>query len=195
MPKDCLDKLESFTNILRNILFIFGSIVVIFIVITLFPQIRSQIKSARIESMEIAGIIKLNFKLKELNLYNKLNIPERVKGKEEIKVTKPVKEAAELINYKGTFWIYLGATTPRGSKGNWLTKYFNIVTVPARGIIIEAIADVFKRAEEPKIKEGEWMKGEIQGVVKRGEKIKVIDVVEIPGTRNRSLWWAKVLSP
>jgi len=185
MPKDSFEKWESVTNTLRNILFIMGSIVIIILVIILLPQLKSQIKSAKIKSLEIAGI--------KLSLYNNLNVPERIKGEEEIEVPQPVKVVAQLINYKGTFWVYLGAT-PRGSKENWLTKYFNIATVPKNGDIIEAIDDVFKRAEEPKIKEGKWMKGEIQGLVERGQKVKVIDITVIPGTQNRSLWWAKVLS-
>lgn len=187
MPKDCFDKWESATNTIRNILFICGSIAIILLIIILIPQFKSQIKSAKIESLEIAGI--------KMNLYNELNIPERIKGREEIKVSKPVKTVAELINYKGTFWVYLGATTPRGNIENWLTQYFNIITVPKSGDIIKAIADVFKRAEKPKIKEGMWVKGEIQGLVKSGQKVKVIEVVEIPGTQNRSFWWTKVLSP
>jgi len=188
MPKDRLDRWESITNILKNIFFICASLIIVILMIMLFPRLKSQIRSATIESLEIAGI--------KLRLYNELNIPERLKGAEEIEeISKPVKVGAEFINYEGIFWVYLGATTPRGNKENWLTKYFNIATVPKSGDIIEAIADVFKRAEKPKIKEGTWTKGEIQGLIKRGQKVKVIDIAEIPGTQNRSLWWAKVLSP
>jgi len=187
MSKDCFDKWESVTNTLKNVFFIIGSIGVILLIIILLPQLRSQIKSAKIESLEIAGI--------KLMLYNELNISERSKGEEEIEVSRPVEVAAELISYEGTFWVYLGATTPRGSKENWVTKNFNIVTVPKSGDNIVAITNVLKRAEKPKIEEGKWVKGEIQGLVKRGQKVKIIDIAEIPGTRNRSLWWAKVLSP
>lgn len=127
----------------------------------------------------------------QTRIYNELNISERVKGEEEIKVSKPIKAAAEFIDYGKTFWVYLGST-PRGSEENWLTKYFNIATVPKTEDNIEAITDVFKRSDKPKIKEGEWTKGEIQGLVKGGQKFSVIEVAEIPGSQNRSLWWAKV---
>jgi len=188
MPKDRFDKWESVTNTLKNILFILGSLIFILLIVRLLPQLIPQIKTAKIESIEIAGL--------KLRLYNELNVPERTKGEEEIKeIPKLIKIAAEIIDYEGTFWVYLGATTPRGNKENWLTKYFDITKVPESGDVIEAITDVFKRAEEPKIKEGAWTKGEIQGLVKRGQKVKIIDTAEIPGTRNRSLWWAKVLSP
>jgi hypothetical protein len=188
--KNCINILKSFFHILPNIISCLRDLSIIFSfgfsIYYLFPILKSQMNSAKIESINIAGIT--------VKLYDQLNIPSRIEGKEEIEVIPPIKTAAEYINYEGVFWVYLGATTPRGNKTNWVTKNFNISTVPQKGDIIEAISDVLKRAREPKIVRGKWTKGEIRGLVKRGQKVKVIEVVDIPGTKNRSLWWAKITS-
>lgn len=188
-----INETERITSFIKNIAFIFSSIFIIYLiylVIPFLPTLTQQIKLAGIESMEALGF--------KVSFYKALNTPERIKGKEEIEVSKIselVKVAAEIIDYKGTFWVYLGATMPMGNKENWSDKYFGIITVPEKDSIIEATTDVFKRLEKPMVKNGEWEMGEIQGLVKSGLKVKVIEVAEIPGTQNRSLWWAKVLSP
>jgi hypothetical protein len=65
--------------------------------------------------------------------------------------------------------------------------------VPNSNDVIQASTDIFKRSDKPKEIDGNWIKGNIQGLIRQGQKAKVMEVVEIPGDQTSSLWWAKVL--
>ena len=190
MPKDCFDKWESATKTIRNICLISGTIVIIVLLIMLFPKLKEQIKSVKVQSISASpGGIQISF-------FHDLNIPERIKGADDSKVIDPViKNAAQIINTEEISWVYLGVTTPKGSQTNWLYNFFDIKSVPKSNDVIQASTDIFKRSDQPRVINGNWSKGYINGLIKQGQKVRVIAVAEIPGAQKSTLWWAKVQLP
>lgn len=88
--------------------------------------------------------------------------------------------------------MYIG---PFGD-GKYLTKpNFDVTTEPAPGTEIKAIRPyvTLSNAREPyELQKGDWRLGEIMGVVKVGEIVKVIRVLHIKGENNSVNLWAQV---
>lgn len=178
MQKNSLDRWKDITEIVKNIGNIAGVAFVLGIIIITSPDIR--VITNRLS--EFAG----------LKLYNEINTPERLTGQDEISVTTALRQAAELLGMESEdVWIYAGATV-RDTKTPWIEANINSPAVPLPGDAILAATDVFVRAREPRFIQGEWLKGEIQGVLSKGERVVVKNIFEIHGVHNTSLWWIEV---
>ena len=84
------------------------------------------------------------------------------------------------------FWVYLGQRI----NGKWLTKQFNVQTMPLPLTEIECIDNVYKRDMMP-IKIGEpdvWQLGKTIGVIKKGKTVTVVDTLTVDGGN----YWVKV---
>ena len=178
------------------------------------PHIASQLKNAQLAELEIAGM-KLKVKEAEVALQAAVKAEAPQKGPEDRQVgeqTKLIVDALQTLHTvakqappisvepaigalsspaeSSSFWVYLGAR--RG--GAWVTRYFEIQAVPAADTSIRADADVFKRRHVPAFRDGQWMMGDVLGVLQAGKAVTVRRTQSVPGTENRELWWAEVVS-
>jgi hypothetical protein len=184
MADDKYDRVESVSTSIKNFLYIGGVIIAILLLLGLQPTIK---KEAEIKTLEILGL--------KIDLSRKLNASLGTEGNTDTAQTEPlIRDVAKAIDYGGEFWVYIGATA-RGSRTDWSTKLFSATQVPSPGKAIKAIVDVYKREDRPRLVQGEWKLGAIQGLVRSGDRIKVLSIDSIPGGENRSLWWARAQSP
>jgi len=100
MPRDKYEKLESITNIVRNIFVVFIAVV---LAVILLPQLYSQLSTGK---SAISGIETPIFKVR---LLNELNTPDRTRGIEDSAVPETVAEAAKILKTEGQAWSYVGA--------------------------------------------------------------------------------------
>lgn len=178
MQRDILDKWKDATEIVKNI----GSILGVTLVVVVVWSSSSDIKMTIIKLSEFVG----------LKLYNELNTPERLIGQEEGKVPHTIGQAARLLmTGQENVWMYAGATH-RNTKEPWIETNISLSAVPQPGDLIKTTNDVFERTREPQLIRGEWLKGEIQGVLQKGETATVQNIIDIPGIGNTSLWWIEV---
>jgi hypothetical protein len=86
--------------------------------------------------------------------------------------------------------VYLGTR----SADRWKNRIFKIDDVPVPEQAIEAGTDVFKRSDVARNENGVWKFGEIQGVLKQGQKARVKRIEKVADEEGISYWWAEVES-
>jgi hypothetical protein len=195
-----MDIFEKSTSALKNlcqiVLFIGVITVLLLLVFSEYErgQFRKLVDQLGLESVAAAG---LEVKFKELQkealkLVNAQVAPEQKPVPQDTVPTSGVSKVLSLVDETGSFWVYLG---PFKSGAFTSRPNFEIKTRPQEGSIIVAATDTYKRAREPyEIKKGDWKLGEIKGVVKEGQSVKVLRVSEIEGDEQGVNLWAQAIS-
>jgi hypothetical protein len=87
-------------------------------------------------------------------------------------------------------WIYLGPI----SNHKWVSKNFVESLSPSqmKGQTITPNTEIFRRADLPRLINGEWKLGNIVGVLPAQQRVLVQDCKSVPGVNSTELWWAWV---
>ncbi len=204
-----LDTVERLLKIFQNIMILVMLGGILFFLGPETPRIVKELQKSSVSGVDL-GLIKFKIDQAEENIKTALQGVHDTSEPEDARVPdelKPIAVALESIRDAGTdpafatsykddslgvtapFWVYLGAR--RGDM--WITSLFDFREIPAPGAIIQSTSDVFRRQRAPEFSDGQWTKGEIVGVLKAGEAVKVVQIEHIPGTDMRELWWAEVV--
>ena len=96
--------------------------------------------------------------------------------------------ALQLINEPGSFWVYVG----QFQNGRFIrSPNFNVTQIPKADDELAATADTYKRDALPVPQGQDWRLGQIVGVVKEGQHVKVRRVEVIEGGNV----WAQAVIP
>ena len=96
--------------------------------------------------------------------------------------------ALQLINEPGSFWVYVG----QFQNGRFIrSPNFNVTQIPKADDELAATADTYKRDALPVPQGQDWRLGQIVGVVKEGQHVKVRKVEVIEGGNV----WAQAVIP
>lgn len=85
-------------------------------------------------------------------------------------------------------WVYLGLN----KDGKWLQKNFDVSGQPQTNGSLQAAVDVYRRDDKPRQSGVDWELGNVQGVLKQGDTVKIIDTEKIPGDAGVTHWWANI---
>lgn len=214
--KDCFDKVESIFRILRDIAIAVVVGYVVYHLWGLIPNLVAQLRAAQINAVHL-GIIDLT--VGQIRAEQQLSQIAPRSGPVDTSASESAKAAVRRVENlaRGSdslrqvlksittatspqpieiqrlatseFWVYCGAI----SKDGWLTKYFDITDVPKKDDEITAVADCYKRTSEPRYASGDWVLGDVVGILRQGARIRVLSAIRIPGTISRALWWVKAI--
>lgn len=183
-----VEKLETIMNILLKGIII---LIIILLSITLLPPLVSQIKfqlesGALVEKFGIAGAM--------VELSNKINTPERLYGNEDSTPSKAISYAAGYLisqpdtqTYIEETWFYVGEY----QDGAWLTSYFDVTNIPKSGDILIAKGEINRRSDKPRLIDGQWKMGEIEGTIKKGDKIQVREIDKVKSRGGYLIVWIR----
>src|SRR5215470_13335512 len=98
-----------------------------------------------------------------------------------------ISPALQFIPQQGTFWAYVG----QFQNGRFLRRpNFDVTAPPSAGQEITAWTDTYKRNDKPSQRGSEWYLGKIVGVIKEGERVRVMAVETVEGGNV----WVSVIS-
>lgn len=195
-----LERIEKRTNITKNVIQILFSIIFIVIILLISPnliKIFLRLDEDYIaDKVTIAGVTYT--KIKELEKIDELLLDSTTQfGSEEVQVTTSkqiVAEAKEKIlnelkeNKKETFWIFICKID---EKRDFFLTYFDISKLPNIGDTIKSKTTIYKRISSPsKNFKGQWIKGEIIGVLQKNADIQVLEYEKIEKNNGEVEYWA-----
>lgn len=222
--KRAIERLESLLKLIREALLLGLLATLIWQGWPLLSQVRQAIPSAHLKSLDL-GPLKFEIKAAEAKLEQAVVAAAPKSGKEDERVGKATQEALDALDSvrrlnalvserlsetapmtlpsatpsaspspppAASFWVYLGAKR----RDQWVTRYFDVgAGVPAAGSTVQARSDVFRRAAAPSVEGGDWVLGQPVGVLKAGSSVTIVATESVPGTGERTLWWAEVTVP
>lgn len=213
------DIIERVFKLLRELFMLGVGVYLAVYLLPLLPQLVGQLDGAKLSEVELGGVkLKLQEAEQALEAAVRTQAPkigntDTSASEQTILVAKALNSVRSaslqsvpqpLISTKSavatlapivslmsgaqSYWVYVGAHRD----GVWLTKYFDISSMPGAGDVVRATKNVFKRQSSPTYKSPEWILGSPVGVLQVGEKVQVIRLESVPGTEGRSLIWAEV---
>lgn len=176
--RDRFEKLESLTNALKNVAVLIGSVALI---VFLWPSIKAVVSEERsIESFGAFGV--------EVSLTEAVNKAAPQEGISDEPVPEPVARAAEKIEVGGQLWSFVGTF-----RDGYIKPNFDVDDVPETGDSIVAVRDIYRRAREPKFTVTGWKMGEIEGLIKSGQTLKVTTIERVPAAGGGFQDWVRGL--
>jgi len=173
---DGYERFESLTNGIKNLALIVAGIALI---IFLWPSINAVIKGEKeIESIEALGV--------GVTLTEAVNKAAKQKGTSDENVPEPIVQAVEKIEVGGALWSFVGTY-----KNGYSNPNFLISAVPAPNDEIEARTDIYRRAREPKFTITGWKMGEVEGIIKTGQVLRVKEIERIDALGGGYQDWVK----
>jgi hypothetical protein len=190
--------LERATNAFKNLcqIAVFLGIIIVLSLLVFSQHERELFRGFAdqlgIESLGAAGV---EVKFKELKNETLKLVNAKVEEQKPIpQDTAPppdLSKVLSLVHETGSFWVYLG---PFKNGAFSAHPNFAIKGPPQEGTVIVATTDTYKRGREPyEIKKGDWKLGEIKGVVKEGQSIRVLRVSEIDGDEQGVNLWTQAV--
>ena len=174
--RDGYEQFESLTNGLKNMAIIVAGVALI---IFLWPSITAVIKGEKdIQSIEALGV--------GVTLTEAVNKAAKQEGISDENVPESIVQAVEKIEVGGALWSFVGTYRDGYSNPNFL-----ITAVPAENDEIEARTDIYRRAREPKFTITGWKMGEVEGVIKAGQVLRVKEIARIDAIGGGYQDWVK----
>jgi hypothetical protein len=203
-----LDTAERVLRVIREAFIVLAIGVLLWIFAPRLPEIAAQIKAGKLTSVEAFGL-KLDLNDVQSKLQQAVRAEAPMTGREDqpaseqtrlvASALQQIREAARAAPAAGsappaaaaeaqTGWIYLGASRDE----RWVLRNFDGDRSPDAGDVIRPSADMYWRRSLPRERGDQWTMGEVLDVVPAGTPLEVVSIEGLPGTQNRTLWWAEV---
>jgi hypothetical protein len=118
--------------------------------------------------------------------------PEAKPAANLLSIQSQVQQLSHEINFNKSespvSWVYVGAK----KEGQWRDLHFSFDgDMPSLGREVTATTDLYLRRDAPRKVNGRWTKGDVIGLLKQGEKQRLVELTEVPGI-GQKLYWAKI---
>ena len=211
-----LEELELLVRTLKEIAILGIAIYFAWFILPLLPSMSKALTTATVSEMSIFG---LGFKVAQAEQKLELALttaPQKTLTDAVVTTeSRPVAEALQAVRdinpsrkdetttvtvqangtqttrqVGRTFWVYLGILSGTNLKGIG----FDVNAMPERQSTIRAIEYVYKRKSVPTTTDGKtWKFGDVVGVVKPTEKLKVVGFFKRPGDQPQTeVVWSEV---